>query len=140
MFTENPKRHVVKPADIKAGMMATEYIMTDRYAHVVAKVLSPKKLLLTPYDERDCGERIIDEAGVEWASPDNFLAHYDENVEKIGRKYGVHGLHNNMNFMKELGTVVTLRKNGRWVPKGYPQKYCVCYAIGYGWEYRDPEF
>lgn len=97
----------------EVGMACTQVLFSDKYAHEVVKVFSPKKIAVRMKDYKiedyyagDC--KVLDK----WFREDDSIV-----------------------------DIFTLRKGGGWVQEGQPNKFgSVVLALGYARTYRDPSF
>lgn len=112
----------------KVGMMGTYFVGSDRYAVVVGKVFTKRKIgIVTLYNESDyLDTKTVD--GIEYWNNDAAL------------KYGTDLLHDYdpKRFLKE--SIYTLRKNGRWVEEGKGMWNCGAVHLGKADAYTDPYF
>ena len=122
------------------GMLATYYVGSDRYAAVVIGVDTPKKIhVLRLYDFSD-SDRVVRD-GIEYYNGDlskvimlsmpHIHKEFGENAEKI-YEYELDSW--------EANTTYTLRKNGRWIPKGQGLWSCGSIHLGSADPYLDPSF
>jgi len=103
----------------KVGMPATMYVGSDRYAMIVLEVKSSKRVMVTHMHDTDYEAYIKD--------PEHF------DGEEAIKKY-----HLFTSYYE--GTEYTLRKNGRWLPKGYGLHDTCGVILGSADNYRDPCF
>ena len=97
------------------GMPATRFVGSDSYPMIVIDVKSDKRIIVA---------RMLDEDYKEYEkSPDSF------NGKDLIKKYNV-----------ENGIEYTLRKNKRWLPKGYKLWETCSIALGFAEFYWDPSF
>lgn len=107
----NCKMALIK--DIQPGMGGTLFCGSDRYAVVVTHVVSPKHIqVVTIY--RPEGKFTTDENGIDWIN--------DQTIK--------------FSSVQDY----TLRKNGRWMPKGKGMWETSSIHIGKAEEYIDPDF
>ncbi len=97
---------------VVVGMGATYCIGSDCYPYTVVEVISQKKIVVT-------GDEYKPAVGFEYYG--NQI--YDYTPQPNGHR-----------------KVLTLRKNGRWIPQGSPMKGSCGFAIGSKRAYRDPSF
>ena len=111
----------------EVGMLGTKYVGSDRYAVVVTKVFSPKKIeavTLYDYDRYySCYAKVKD--GIEYLGPDG-LKEVMENYKKTE--------YHNPYF------IYTFRKNKRWIMAGLGMWETCSIHLGIADEYRDPCF
>ena len=119
----------VTPGNVKPGMVATEFVGSDRYAMVVIKVMSAKTIRISHLQDSHLDLIETDENGVEWL-PEELLESYI--VKDVPDKYG--------HYEYSAGTTYSYRKNHRWMPKGYGMWETCSIAIGHAENYRDPSF
>ena len=119
----------IMPGNVKAGMAATEFVGSDRYAMVVINVIGAKTIRVAHL--RDEHESLLktDENGVQWL-PDELLESYLK--ADVPNEFGYY------NYF--AGTTYTFRKNNRWMPKGEGMWGTCSISIGYAENYRDPSF
>ena len=106
--------------DIRPGMAATMFVGSDRYAMVVTSVHSPKHISVTWLENADM-EKLVKEDNIEML-PESLLEKYTNTLS--------------MGSVREY----TLRKNGRWMPKGEGLWGTCSLHIGHADNYRDPSF
>ena len=113
----------------EVGMGATMFVGSDRYAMVVTEVLSPKKVKIAhvPNDMED--KFVTDENGV-MRLPEELL---NEIIEMGNKKL-------DFGTPYYAGIEYTLRKNGRWLPKGAGLWETCSVRFGHAEDYRDPCF
>lgn len=129
----------------KVGMLGTYFVGSDRYAVVVAKVFSPKKIFAIDVDESTLSNKRVDENGIEWLD--------EETVAKIlnditpNRSWYEGMPENEIVEVLEFDTkrfnrdnTYTFRKNGRWVEEGQSLWDCSSIHLGVADPYRDPDF
>ena len=113
----------------EVGMGATRFVGSDRYAMVVVKVNSKKNVEIAhvPHDMED--KFVTDEYGI-MRLPDEYL----NKIIELGNK--------KMDFGKPYyaGIPYSLRKNGRWLPKGEGLWGTCSVRFGYAENYMDPCF
>lgn len=113
---------------IVPGMGATMYCGTDRYAMVVIEATSPKNIKVAHvYDEDE--NTFINTNGIQMM-PQDILEKYANMKDWTpccGQSWGVK-------------LPYTLRKNGRWMPKGKGMWETCSIHIGCVDSYRDPCF
>ena len=113
--------------NIEIGMAATKFVGSDRYAMIVTEVLGPKKIKVTHMDDNDY--EVIDK--------------YSNGNIQILRgtrmmKYAT--ISEDGKHWEGIGTVYTLRKNGRWMPEGMGLWETCSVHLGHADNYRDPCF
>ena len=113
---------------IVSGMGATMYCGSDSYAMVVTDVVSPKTIKVAHV--YDCDENVfINKDGID-VMPEVTLEKY-KNMKDwypcCGQTFGVK-------------LIYTLRKNGRWMPKGKGMWETCSIHIGCAENFRDPSF
>ena len=113
----------------EVGMGATRFVGSDRYSMVVTEVLSPKKVKVAHVPNEMMEKFITDENGV-MRLPKKCL---DEIIKMGEREYEFSGPY-------YAGIEYTLRKNGRWLPKGLGLWETCSVRFGYAEDYRDPCF
>ncbi len=101
------------------GMPATMFVGSDRYAMIVLEVKSPKHVIVAHMHDADYESYIKD--------PEHF------DGEEAIKKY-----HLFTSYYE--GTEYTLRKNGRWLPKGAKMWETASVMFGSADNYRDPCF
>jgi len=113
----------------EVGMGATRFVGSDRYPMVVTEVLSPKKVKVAHVPNEMMEKFITDKNGVMRLS-EKYL---NEIIERGNKK---------MEFGTSYyaGIEYTLRKNGRWLPKGTGLWGTCSVRFGYADEYMDPCF
>lgn len=115
---------------IMPGMGATMFVGSDRYAMVVTKVLTPKKILVCHVMDGHVSEFKENENGI-MILPEDYLKVYS--AHDVKDKWG--------NFISYHRPIeYTLRKNGRWMPKGSGLWGTSSIHIGHAENYRDPSF
>ena len=103
----------------KVGMPATLFVGSDRYAMIVREVKSPKRVIVCHMHDTDYAE-------------------YEKNPDAFD---GVKALEKYDLFSSYYqGTEYTLRKNGRWLPKGCGLWATGSVRFGAADNYRDPCF
>lgn len=104
---------------IKAGLCGTMFVGSDRYAVVVIKVLTPKKIEIKhlPWDF----ENIVE-------TKDGLQHIKEEHLEKL------------INNSKEEALTYTLRRNKRWMPQGQDCWGTSAIHLGKAENYADPSF
>lgn len=108
---------------IESGMCGTEFCGSDRYRVVVVDVITPKKILVSMLHDCDAEQIFTDDNGIHRLPMERV-----EKYRNIKPTYFGHP------------TVYTLRKNNRWMPKGYGMWETSSVMIGHAEEYRDPCF
>ena len=103
----------------KVGMPATQFIGSDRYAMIVLDVLSPKRVIVAHMHDIDYAE-------------------YEKNPEAFDGEAAIEKYKNFGSYYQ--GTEYTLRKNGRWLPKGSGLWETCSVRFGSAENYRDPCF
>ena len=103
----------------KVGMPATMFVGSDRYAMIVLEVKSPKKVIITHMHDVDYAE-------------------YEKSPEAFDGEAAIKKYKNFGSYYE--GTEYTLRKNGRWLPKGYGLWETCSVRFGSADNYRDPCF
>lgn len=103
----------------KVGMPATMFVGSDRYAMIVCEVKSPKQVVVRHMHNSDYKE-------------------YEKSPETFD---GVAALEKYDSFGSYYDPITyTLRKNGRWMPKGEDLWGTCSVRFGYADEYMDPCF
>lgn len=120
--------HRSEKTNITAGMCATMFCGTDRYAMVVTKVTSNKTIRVAHIKDEDM-EKITTINGIQYL-PNEVINEYLS--EDHPDKWGYWGY--------RTGTTYTLRKNGRWMPKGQDMWGTSSIHVGHAENYRDPSF
>lgn len=115
--------------DIVSGMGATMFCGSDRYAMVVTKVITPKKIMVA-HVANDHVDKFITENDV-MILPEEYMKFYDRQnkTDEWGHPLSYH-----------RSIEYTLRKNGRWMPKGEGMWGTSSIHVGYAEDYRDPNF
>ena len=113
---------------IVPGMGATMYCGSDRYPMVVTDVVSAKTIKIAHVVDAD-EKAFINNAGIQMMS-DTVLEKY-KNMKDWEPGCG-------QSFYVKLP--YTLRKNGRWMPKGKGMWETCSVHIGCADSYRDPSF
>ena len=103
----------------KVGMPATIFVGSDRYAMIVLEVLSPKRVIITNMQDDDYDE-------------------YEKNTEAFDGETVIEKYKNIEPHCK--GVEYTLRKNGRWLPKGSGLWDTCSARFGVAENYMDPCF
>ena len=118
------KMNVKEP---KIGMCATMFCGTDRWPMIVTEIISPKVIRVDymSNDEYD-HEKITTEDGVEFFPNYMTCKHVKINED--------------MTSIVPEGKIYTLRKNGRWMPKGHGMWETGAIMLGVADMYRDPDF
>ena len=116
--------------NIVPGMGATMYVGSDRYAMVVTKVITPKKIMVAHLRDEDENKLITDENGVQML-PEDLLEFYMHQNQTD--KWGYH-----LSYYHSIE--YSLRKNGRWMPKGQNMWGTSAIHIGEAESYRDPNY
>jgi len=113
----------------KVGMGATMFVGSDRYPMVVVKVLSKKTVEVAHVSNEFMNKFYTDDNGI-MTLPKEYL---NKIIELGNEKY---------DFGKSYyaGITYTLRKNGRWMPKGENLWGTSSVRFGYADEYMDPCF
>lgn len=115
---------------IVPGMGATMFVGSDRYAMVVTEVITPKKIIVRHIMDSHMSKFKTNENGI-MILPKDCLEAYAKHDAKD--KWG--------NFISYHSPIVyTLRKNGRWMPKGSGLWGTSSIHIGNAENYRDPSF
>lgn len=116
--------------DIVPGMGATMFVGSDRYAMVVTKVLTPKKIMVAHLRDEDIDKLNTNDNGIN-ILPEYILEFYfsQNSVDELGYP---------MSYYWSIE--YTLRKNGRWMPKGEGMWGTCSLHIGKAENYRDPSF
>ena len=110
------------------GMGATMFCGSDRYAMVVTEVVSPKTIKVAHCLDAHEDKFVEDDNGIEMLP----IEMVDEYKKFVPDKYG----HCGFNVPREY----SLRKNGRWMPKGVGMWETCSIHIGKAESYRDPSF
>lgn len=108
----------------QVGMGATIFVGSDRYAMVITKVNSPKSVMLARVYSGDEQKFVTDENGTMWL-PEELLENYSTNENR---------------YSWNRPTEYTLRKNGRWIPRGTGLWATGSARFGYAETYLDPSF
>ena len=97
---------------VVVGMGATYCVGSDCYPYTVVEVINQKKIVVTSdmYKATDKSEYYGSQDYTYTSNPDGHRM------------------------------VLTLRKNGRWIPQGSPMRGSCGFTIGYRRAYRDPSF
>ena len=103
----------------KVGMPATIFVGSDRYAMIVLEVLSPKRAIITHMQDDDYDE-------------------YEKNPEAFDGEAVIEKYKSIEPQCK--GMEYTLRKNGRWLPKGSGLWDTSSARFGAAENYMDPCF
>ena len=103
----------------KVGMPATRFVGSDRYAMIVLEVLSPKRVIVAHMHDSDYAE-------------------YEKNPEAFDGEAAIEKYKNLGSYYQ--GIEYTLRKNGRWLPKGLGLWETCSVRFGEADNYRDPCF
>ena len=103
----------------KVGMPATIFVGSDRYAMIVLEVLSPKRVIITHMKDDDYDK-------------------YEKNPEAFDGKTVIEKYKSIDTYCE--GIEYTLRKNGRWLPKGSGLRDTCSARFGAAENYRDPCF
>ena len=113
----------------EVGMGATRFVGSDRYAMVVTEVLSPKKVKVAHVPDEMMEKFVTDKNGV-MRLPKEYL---DEIIARGNKK---------MKFGTPYyaGIEYSLRKNGRWLPKGLGLWDTCSVRFGVADRYMDPCF
>ena len=114
--------------NLKPGMGATMYCGSDRYAMVVVDVVSPKHIKVAHVTDEDV-HSFLSDGGID-VMPENILEKYKSLKDwepACGQTY----------YVK---LPYTLRKNGRWMPKGKGMWETCSIHIGKADSYTDPDF
>ena len=114
--------HVHLMSNIIPGMGATRFVGSDRYAMVVTKVVSPKKVMVAHLKDNHI-DKMIEKDGCMYL-PEEYLKEY-ENLSE---------------YSYYASTEYSLRKNKRWMEKGSGLWDTGSIMIGYAENYRDPCF
>jgi hypothetical protein len=101
-----------KAPEPKVGMGATRLSWTDRDPYTIIEVRSPKRIVVQADDARRSDANGMSES-------QSYLFIPDPNGHKV---------------------VLTLRKNGKWVPEGEPLKGAGSFLIGSRGKYHDYSF
>lgn len=115
--------------EITPGMGATMYVGSDRYAMVVTKVITPKKIMVAHVADAHV-DKFITENGV-MILPEEYMEFYGRQNKTDEWGYPL-SYHRSIEY--------TLRKNGRWMPKGEGLWGTSSIHVGHAEEYRDPSF
>jgi hypothetical protein len=94
------------------GMGVTEYVGSDRYSYTIVEVITPRKIVVQP----DSCVR-TDKNGLSEIQEYTYTSCPDASK-----------------------TIVTKRKNGRWVQVGEPMVGGRGFGVGYRKAYQDPSF
>ena len=115
--------------EITPGMGATMYVGSDRYAMVVIKVITPKKIMVAHVADAHV-DKFITENGV-MILPEEYMEFYgrQNKTDEWGHPLSYH-----------CSIEYTLRKNGRWMPKGEGMWGTSSIHVGHAEEYRDPSY
>ena len=114
--------------DIEPGMVATMFCGSDRYAMVVTEVISPKTIKIAHMHDEFVNDIIYNKDGIGKVSDVivNIYKGYEPDENGYCHFY--------------VPQIYTLRKNGRWMPKGQNMWGTSSVMIGKAENYRDPEF
>lgn len=116
--------------DIVPGMGATMFVGSDRYAMVVTKVITPKKIMVAHLRDEDVDKLNTNENGIDILPKDILKFYFSQNeTDNWGYPLSYH-----------YSIEYTLRKNGRWMPKGKGMWETCSIHIGKAENYRDPSF
>ena len=116
--------------NIIPGMGATMFVGSDRYAMVVTEVITPKKIKVNHVMNGHMSEFKTNENGI-MILPEDCLEVYA--AHDVKDKYG--------DYISSYHPIeYTLRKNGRWMPKGKGLWETCSIRIGHAENYRDPSF
>lgn len=97
------------------GLAATMFVGSDRYAMVVTKVITPKKIEVSHV--------------------------YDGEKEFVTHKNGIQTMpEENLKKYVDNGITYTYRKNKRWMPFGQGLWGTCSIHLGHAEDYRDPSF
>ena len=113
---------------ILPGMGATMFVGSDRYAMVVVEVVSPKSIKVVHIEDAD-ESSFVEQNDIQMM-PENVLEKY-KNLKDYTPGCG-------QSFYVKLP--YTLRKNGRWMPKGKGMWETGSIHVGCAENYRDPSF
>jgi hypothetical protein len=119
-----------KKTNIVPGMGATRFVGSDRYAMVVTYVMSPKRIRVAHLFNEDEDKFVENEDGMQVLPEDLLEKYYTQD------KYDENGFALSYHCSSEY----TLRKNGRWMPKGDGCWGTGAIHIGHAENYRDPSF
>lgn len=108
---------------LEAGMCATMFVGSDRYAMVVTEVLTPKKIRVAHMLDDHYKKLKDDDVRVQFLDLDDMK--FYENVPDGSYHSGI---------------TYTLRKNGRWMPQGCSLWDTCSVHLGHADNYRDPCF
>lgn len=114
--------HVHLMSNILPGMGATRFVGSDRYAMVVTKVVSPKKVMVAHLKDNHL-DKMIEKDGCMYL-PEEYLKEYENLPE--------HSYYASEEY--------SLRKNKRWMEKGSGLWDTGSIMIGYAENYSDPCF
>lgn len=103
----------------KLVMPATMFVGSDRYAMIVLEVKSPKRIIVAHMHNTDYAE-------------------YEKNPEAFNGEEAIKKYHLFTSYYE--GKEYTLRKNGRWLPKGFGLHDTCGIILGTAENYRDPCF
>lgn len=123
------KANVIEP---KVGMLGTYFVGSDRYAVVVCKIFSPKKIFVQFLRDDNITKRVVD--GIEYWGDDAEQLMKSNQPNENNPDFDWQ----NTRFWKE-GTY-TLRKNGRWIEQGRGLWECGAIHLGIADPYLDPSF
>lgn len=136
------RSNVLEP---KEGMLGTYYVGSDRYAIVVAKVITSKKIMiLKHFVDDDVLEKKVTIDGIEYL-PDDVLNNLIKRSVPVRENYERYGEDAEDMFNWEIErfnkeSTYTLRKNGRWVEQGRGLWECGSVHLGIADPYLDPCF
>ena len=134
-------RMPVSPETVVPGMMATQYVGSDRYKLIVVAHPTKNTIITERYDEKVHGPvSVVD--NVEFASPANFEERdrkFNEYHKARDKEYGATD-EELKNVTYTLGETFSWRKNNRWMLKGSGMWGTCAVHVGKGDEYIDPDF
>lgn len=111
--------------NIMVGLAATEFVGSDRYACVVTDVISDKKIRIAPMTYEDYAS-LNENDTLQYLETSRMINYIDLTED---------GKH-----IQPIGTIYTLRKNGRWMPEGSGLWGTCSIHLGHAENYRDPSF
>lgn len=113
--------------NIYVGIAATKFVGSDRYPMVVTEVISPKKVRVAHMKDSDYeSNKHIDKNNNEFI-PNEFMYKYVR-------------INDGQTNIIPIGSVFSLRKNGRWIEEGHSLWETGGIHLGHADEYMDPSF
>lgn len=129
----------------EVGMLGTYFVGSDRYAIVVFKVITAKKIMvLKDYVDESILEKKVVRNGIEYL-PEDVLNGLVERATPNREEYGIYANNSDEIFEWDLNrfnkeSTYTLRKNGRWIEAGRGLWECGSIHLGVADPYLDPCF